>query len=188
MDLGRQLAPLRDEGVLIIGSGNIVHNLRAVDFGHDETGFDWAQRFDERAREVLQTNPSDHRVGWNTEITISPFRPLTHYLPMLYIAGLANDQPLELLVDGHVAGSISMAAYTLGMSQRPNHDGSSHLAPNFLIFQLPSAITDLPLSTNDVGVDFAVPRRADSFILHNSFFGCGAWAIAYVDHFTLIRP
>ena len=120
MELGRQLAPLRDEGVLIIGSGNIVHNLRAVDFGHTETGFDWARRFDERARDVLQTNPADvAALDSHPDFDLAVPTP-DHYLPMLYIAGLANEEPLDLLVDGHVAGSISMAAYTLGMSQRPD--------------------------------------------------------------------
>ena len=116
MELGRQLAPLRDEGVLIIGSGNIVHNLRAVDFGHAETGFDWAQRFDERARDVLQTNPADvAALDSHPDFDLAVPTP-DHYLPMLYIAGLANEQPLDLLVDGHVAGSISMAAYTSRLS------------------------------------------------------------------------
>jgi len=123
MELGRQLVPLRDEGVLIIGSGNIVHNLRVVDFGHAESGFEWAERFDERARDVLLSNPADvTMLGSHPDFDLAVPTP-DHYLPMLYIAGSANEEPLESLVDGHVAGSISMAAYTLGLSQQPEQVG-----------------------------------------------------------------
>lgn len=115
LELGRKLAPLRDAGVLIVGSGNIVHNLRAVDFDRPDSGYDWALRFDEAARDVLQRNP--------TEIaTLDAHRDYDravptpdHYVPMLYIAGLAGDVPLQLMIDGHAAGSISMAAYTLDL-------------------------------------------------------------------------
>ena len=115
LELGRKLAPLRDQGVLIIGSGNIVHNLRAIDFGQPDAGFDWALRFDAAARERLQNSPTDvatldaHADFGNAVPTPD------HFLPLLYVAGLAGDEPLDLLVDGHAAGSISMAAYTVGL-------------------------------------------------------------------------
>lgn len=116
LELGRKLGVLRDHGVLVIGSGNIVHNLRAVDHRQPDTGYDWAARFDDTAREKLESAP--------TEVTSLDAHPdfaravptPDHYLPLLYIAGLAGDEPLNLLVDGHAAGSISMAAYTLGMA------------------------------------------------------------------------
>jgi len=116
LDLGRRLAPLREGGVLIIGSGNIVHNLRAVDFRCPDAGYDWALRFDDAAREVLENNPAqvaalDAHPDFGKAVPTPD-----HYLPLLYIAGLADGQPLHLLVDGHAAGSISMAAYTLGLS------------------------------------------------------------------------
>lgn len=117
MRLGRRLAPLREEGVLIIGSGNIVHNLRAVDFRQPDRGYDWALRFDDVAREALQTDPTgvaalDAHADFGQAVPTPD-----HYLPLLYIAGLADAQPLDLLVDGHAAGSISMAAYTLGLDR-----------------------------------------------------------------------
>lgn len=116
LELGRKLGALRDHGVLIIGSGNIVHNLRAVDYRQHDSGYDWAIRFDEVAREMLQSTP--------TEVTTLDGHPdfgkavptPDHYLPLLYIAGLADKEPLNVLVKGHAAGSISMAAYTLGQA------------------------------------------------------------------------
>ncbi|MGM1078113.1 4,5-DOPA dioxygenase extradiol [Streptomyces sp. H28] len=115
--LGRRLAPLREEGVLIIGSGNVVHNLRAVDFRQPDAGYDWALRFDEVARERLASDPAgvaalDGHPDFGRAVPTPD-----HYLPLLYIAGLADTRPLDLLVDGHAAGSISMAAYTLGLDR-----------------------------------------------------------------------
>ena len=66
-----------------------------------------------------------------------------HYLPMLYIAGLANDRPLELLVDGHVAGSISMAAYTLGLDRPVSGVASDSSGPA-------SALPEIPMTESNV--------------------------------------
>lgn len=116
LELGRKLAALREDGVLIIGSGNVVHNLRAVDFAKPDEGYDWARRFDDASREVLLDAPTRvAELDGHADYDLAVPTP-DHYLPLLYIAGLAGDQPLEPLVDGHTVGSISMAAYTLGMS------------------------------------------------------------------------
>lgn len=115
LELGRKLAPLRDEGILIVGSGNVVHNLRAVDYRQPETGYDWALRFDDVARQTLQSSPSEvAALDGHPDFARAVPTP-DHYLPLLYVAGLADGEPLEQLVDGHAAGSISMAAYTLGL-------------------------------------------------------------------------
>lgn len=114
MELGRKLNELRDDGVLIIGSGNIVHNLRAANFQMPGAAYPWAQRFDDAARDILTTSPSDVlSLDAHPDFALAVPTP-DHYLPLLYITGMAGDEPLKPLVGGHDAGSISMAAYTLG--------------------------------------------------------------------------
>ena len=115
LELGRKLAPLRDDGVLVVGSGNVVHNLRAVDYRMPDGAYDWAERFDDASREVLLEDPARIATLDGHPDFANAVPTPDHYLPLLYIAGLADGRPLDLLVDGHAAGSISMAAYTLGL-------------------------------------------------------------------------
>lgn len=117
LDLGRRLAPLREDGVLIVGSGNVVHNLRAVDVDRPDTGYDWARRFDDHVRELLLADPTAV-AGLDADRDFAHAVPTPeHFLPLLYVAGLAAEahQPVEPLVDGYAAGSISMASYTVGL-------------------------------------------------------------------------
>ena len=117
-DLGARLAPLRERGVLIVGSGNIVHNLRALSWSQPEAGFDWARRFDEAARVALTESPGAvPALRSHADYERSAPTP-DHFIPLLYIAGLAaaGGKPLDVLVDGYAFGSLSMAAYTLGAS------------------------------------------------------------------------
>ena len=115
VELGARLAPLRERGVLIVGSGNIVHNLRALDWSEPDLAFDWARRFDDAARALLTEQPSG-APGLQSHPDFAESAPTPdHFIPLLYIAGLAGAaaRPLEVLVDGYAFGSISMAAYTL---------------------------------------------------------------------------
>lgn len=115
VDLGRRLAPLRERGVLIVGSGNVVHNLRSLAWQQPELGFDWAQRFDEAAKELMTEHPADV-VKLREHPDYARAVPTTeHFLPLLYLAGLASaaERPAEVLVDGYAFGSLSMTAYTL---------------------------------------------------------------------------
>jgi 4,5-DOPA dioxygenase extradiol len=114
--LARRLAPLRERGVTILASGNIVHNLRRLLWDRPDAGFDWAERFDEAAAEQLAEAPGDV-----LRLTDHPDYSLAvptsdHFIPLLYLAGLAAEEgkPLEQLVRGQAMGSISMACYGLG--------------------------------------------------------------------------
>jgi 4,5-DOPA dioxygenase extradiol len=118
VELGARLAPLRRQGVLIVGSGNVVHNLRRVRPAMAETGFDWAQRFDEDARAVMLDEPTEvAALTDHSDFTAAAPTP-EHFIPLLYLAGLAGvaARPAQILVDGYAAGSLSMTAYTLGVS------------------------------------------------------------------------
>jgi 4,5-DOPA dioxygenase extradiol len=116
-DLGRALAPLRDRDILVIGSGNVVHNLGLVDFGAGPTGEPWAHRFDDAVRDALTSDPQSVRdLARHHDFDRAAPTP-DHYIPMLYIAGLAAaaGETAEVLNDGYFGGSLSMTSYTLGL-------------------------------------------------------------------------
>jgi 4,5-DOPA dioxygenase extradiol len=116
LELGRSLGALRDSGVLVLGSGNIVHNLEAADFDRPDDAYSWARRFDGAAREVLESTSPTEVAALDAHPDFGDAVPTPdHYLPLLYIAGLAGDEPMSLLVDGHQGGSVSMAAYAVGL-------------------------------------------------------------------------
>jgi 4,5-DOPA dioxygenase extradiol len=115
VDIAARLAPLRERGILIIGSGNVVHNLSRVDPTMREGGFDWAVRFDEAAREVVTTRPADIlSLQQHPDFARAVPTP-DHFIPLLYVAGLAQASGTrpKILVDGYALGSVSMTSYTL---------------------------------------------------------------------------
>jgi 4,5-DOPA dioxygenase extradiol len=114
-ELGSRLAPLRESGVLIVGSGNVVHSLRAIDWSAAAVGYDWAHRFDEAARAVLTERPGDAaRLHGHADFARAVPTP-DHFIPLLYFAALADAarEPARILIDGYAMGSISMTCYTL---------------------------------------------------------------------------
>jgi 4,5-DOPA dioxygenase extradiol len=114
--LGAKLAPLREQGVFILGSGNVVHNLGAIDVRLGETGFVWAERFDEAAREAMTDSPADVLdVQGRADFDLAVPTP-DHFIPLLYVAGLAaaGGERCEVLVDGYMGGSLTMTSYVLG--------------------------------------------------------------------------
>ena len=118
LEVGKRLAPLRQEGVLIVGSGNLVHNLRAYAWGRPEQeGYDWAMRFETEARGLLQVGDfaplvSYERFGQDARLAIpTP----DHYFPLLYVLGTRQQQDaVTFPVEGVEGGSISMLAVQIG--------------------------------------------------------------------------
>jgi 4,5-DOPA dioxygenase extradiol len=118
LELGRKLAPLRERGVLLVGSGNVVHNLRAMNWQRTDDGYDWAERFGEDAKELMLTNPTGFPVLDAHRDFHAAVPTPDHFIPALYLAGLAGASPapeVGVLVDGYAYGSLSMTAYTLGL-------------------------------------------------------------------------
>lgn len=114
-DLARALAPLRDEGVLVVGSGNIVHNLRLFRF-NDPTPYDWALRFDEDIAERIAEGHHEGLLGYETlgpDALLSIPTP-EHYLPLLYVLALQEDDEPVRFLNEQVLGSISMRSVVIG--------------------------------------------------------------------------
>jgi 4,5-DOPA dioxygenase extradiol len=133
LDLGARLAPLRRRGVLVVGSGNIVHNLRRVDFGRLEGGSDWAERFDESARAIMTSDPGQlPTLQDHPDFALAVPTP-DHFLPALYVAGMcaAEGESAGVLIDGCSMGSLSMTSYTLGMAPvETDGDGAAAALPD----------------------------------------------------------
>src|SRR5215213_6541313 len=113
LELGKKLAPLRESGVLVIASGNVVHNLGGMNWSLADSGFDWAQRFDQDAKAVMTGTPTGvSRLDAHRDFPTAVPTP-DHFLPLLYLAGLADaaGHGTEVLVDGYTYGSLSMTAY-----------------------------------------------------------------------------
>ena len=131
LDLGARLAPLRDQGVLIAASGNIVHNLGRIDIAMEERSFDWNQRFDEAAR-ALRGEAPDTLAGLEHDRDFRAAAPTPdHFIPLLYLAGVAAaaGRPAEVLVDGYAYGSLSMASYAVDLGSLTAADEEQGPAP-----------------------------------------------------------
>jgi len=115
--LAARLAPLRDEGVLIVGSGNVVHNLGRILWAEDATPYDWAQRFNETVRARLAAR--EHQLlinylafGDDARLSVPTSE---HYLPLLYVLALQTaDETITLPIDGIEHGSIGMLTAIVG--------------------------------------------------------------------------
>ena len=117
-ELAKRLAPLRDEGVLVLGSGNLVHNLHAYAWGrHKVEPFDWAVRFEERARALLLAGNDGPLVAYETlgrDALLAAPTP-DHYLPLVYVVALRREgEPVTFPVEGVDGGSISMLSVRIG--------------------------------------------------------------------------
>jgi 4,5-DOPA dioxygenase extradiol len=117
-DIGRRLAPLREEGILIAGSGNLVHNLRAYQWHHPEApAYDWAARFEAQATEQMLSGETARLIDYPSQGKDAALSIPTpdHYLPLLYVLGTRQPaDPLSFPVSGTEGGSISMLAVQVG--------------------------------------------------------------------------
>lgn len=116
--IGTRLAALREEGVLVIGSGNLVHNLHTYAWGeHGIQAFDWAVRFENEVRGLLLRGEDERIVSYEElgrDAMLSVPTP-DHYLPLLYILGLRRKkEPVSFPVQGIDGGSVSMLAIQMG--------------------------------------------------------------------------
>jgi 4,5-DOPA dioxygenase extradiol len=117
LDLGARLAPLRERGIFILGSGNVVHNLRRIDWRHPDGAADWGERFDAAVREVMTSRPQDlASVQQHPDHALAVPTP-EHFLPLAYLAGLcqAAGEPARPFAEGGTLGSLTMTSYVLGM-------------------------------------------------------------------------
>lgn len=117
-ELGKRLAPLREEGILVVGSGNLVHNLHAYAWGrHPAEPYDWAVRFEKQARELLLAADHEPLVAYDTlgrDAMLSIPTP-EHYLPLLYVLGLRGEgERVSFPVEGVDGGSVSMLTVQIG--------------------------------------------------------------------------
>jgi 4,5-DOPA dioxygenase extradiol len=116
-DIGHALAPLREEGVLILGAGNVVHNLRAYRPGPAGQAYPWALRFNAAVRAAIEAG--DHAalidyLALDPEARLAAPEP-DHYLPLLYVLGAARPgERIELLTD-EVVSSLSMLSVLIGV-------------------------------------------------------------------------
>jgi 4,5-DOPA dioxygenase extradiol len=133
LELGAKLSALRRRGVLVVASGNIVHNLRGMDRSLTDAGYDWAQRFNEQVKQHMVENPTTVAdLDGHRDFARAAPTP-DHFIPLLYLAGLAGEgggHAADVLVDGYAYGSLSMTAYTLDISCPRSTTASPQGAPD----------------------------------------------------------
>lgn len=122
--LAAKLEPLRERGVMIMASGNIVHNLRLLQWREPDLAYDWAERFDNAVMEQLNQDPAGILRTMEHPDYAKAVPTPDHFIPLLYIAGLAsaaNVKP-EALVRGYSMGSLSMTCVGVGAEMELRKD------------------------------------------------------------------
>ncbi len=115
-DLGRRLAALRDEGILLVGSGNVVHNLRVIRWGAGAQPFPWATQFNDAARALIERREHAPLIDYPAmgEAARMSIPTPDHYLPLLYVLGAQrDDDAVTTITDGIELGSIGMLSFAL---------------------------------------------------------------------------
>ena len=163
-ELGTRLAPLRGRDVLVIGSGNVVHNLRAIDWAQSDAGFDWARRFDDEARRILTESPADI-ASLQSHADFKRAVPTPdHFIPLIYVAALAAAEKCgtKVLADGYAYGSLSMTCYGLDSECRRRPIHARRLPCRIQVWCRPRAPIPEPMRRVALGRDAAhFARTAD---------------------------
>lgn len=125
IDLGTKLNPLRKRGVMILSSGNVVHNLRRIEWNRPDAGADWARRYDDSIVRQMTEAPADIlATAEHPDFAMAVPTP-DHFIPLLYTAGLAaTDTGARALLRGYAMGSLSMTCYGVGMHGVSCEDGN----------------------------------------------------------------
>jgi 4,5-DOPA dioxygenase extradiol len=117
LDLAAKLNALRKRGVMIVSSGNVVHNLRRIEWNRPDSGTDWAHRFDDMVAHQMTEAPADIlKSVEHPDYDLAVPTP-DHFIPLLYTAGLAAaENDAQALLRGYAMGSLSMTCYGVGMN------------------------------------------------------------------------
>lgn len=118
LELGREIQSLRDRGVLILGSGNIVHNLRRIDWNNPSGAYDWALEFDAKVKNAVDAHDANALAApekWGDALLETAHPTAEHYLPLLYCMGSTDERDtISYPYEGFDYGSISMRMILLG--------------------------------------------------------------------------
>ncbi|MDD2447500.1 MAG: 4,5-DOPA dioxygenase extradiol [Tissierellia bacterium] len=112
--IGKELRPLREKGVLIFGTGNVVHNLRLVDWHKGSKGFDWAYEFDDYIHENIETKNHNNIIKYNElgEIAKLAVPSPDHFYPLLYTIGASDEEDkVSVFNKSCELGSLTMTSY-----------------------------------------------------------------------------
>lgn len=120
--LGRKLAELRDEGVLVAGSGDVVHNLRLMRRDGSNTPFEWASAFNDEVKRAIAQHDHASLLAWETlgEAAALSIPTDEHWLPLLYVLGArGEDEEAGFFTDAIELGSVSMLGVGFGIPAEP---------------------------------------------------------------------
>lgn len=112
MELGRELAQLRERGVLIVGSGNIVHNLHRLEGDKDAEPYPWTVEFDSKVKKAIESRDTKSLASpesWGKPLAALAHPTLEHYVPLLYCMGSTTERDaVSYPYEGFEYGSLSM--------------------------------------------------------------------------------
>jgi len=131
VNLAAKLNELRKRNIMIISSGNVVHNLRRIEWNRPDTGTDWAHRFDDMVAQQMTEAPADIlKAVEHPDYNMAVPTP-DHFIPLLYTAGIsaAANTKAQTLLRGYTMGSLSMTCYGVGMDGISCDEGDGAARP-----------------------------------------------------------